>query len=261
MCCLSVCLSVGLSVANPAQLTADVEGREWVRSERPKPARPPSATPLSSAAAAAAPRSASSASSSAKVHNESYFARLGGANASRSADLPPSQGGKYSGFGSAPGPEAAAAAAVVGVPTLDEFSRDPVAALTKGFGFFTTQVAKSAKTVNEAVIQPTAQKIADADLARHVAVVGQKVSETGKYGFETINRFVDNAGGPTYSRVSQGGSRAGASDEHGDFWDAFGEPPVEREKHSALGTGAVKKSTVTGMAGGKKRDDWGDDDW
>lgn len=151
-----------------------------------------------------------------------------------------------------------------GVPTLDEFSRDPVGALTKGFGFFTTQVAKSAKTVNEAVIQPTAQKLAEADLAKHVAVVGQKVSETGKYGFETINRFVDNAGGPGYSRVSQGGAAGGrgGDDGHGDFWDSFGEPSGEKEKHSALGTGAVKKSTMTGMGGGsvdpKKKDDW---DW
>lgn len=159
----------------------------------------------------------------------------------------------------------------VGVPTLDEFSRDPVAALTKGFGFFTTQVAKSAKTVNEVVIQPTAQKIVEADLVKHVAVVGQKVSDTGKYGFETINRFVDNAGGPVYTRVSQtgggggAGARGGVEDEHGDFWDNFGEPPVEKEKHSALGTGAVKKSTMTGMGGGavggKKRDDWDDDNW
>lgn len=240
-------------------MTADVEGREWVRSERPKPARPTSATPLSSAAAAAT-RSASSASSSAKVQNESYFARLGGANASRSANLPPSQGGKYSGFGSTPAPDMGTGSSAAGVPTLDEFSRDPVAALTKGFGFFTTQVAKSAKTVNEAVILPTAQKIADADLAKHVAAAGQKVSDTGKYGFETLNRFVDNSGGPTYSRVSQTQTTR-AGDEHGDFWDAFGEPVAEKEKHSALGTGAVKKSSMTGMAGGKKRDDWGDDDW
>lgn len=157
-----------------------------------------------------------------------------------------------------------------GVPTLDDFSRDPVGALTKGFGFFTTQVAKSAKTVNEAVIQPTAQKLAEADIAKHVAVVGQKVSETGKYGFETINRFVDNAGGPGYSRVPQTGgagglgARRGLDDEHGDFWDNFGETSGEREKHSALGTGAVKKSTMTGMGGGqvagKKNDDW-DDNW
>lgn len=234
-----------------------------MRTERPKPARPTTATPLSSAAAAT--RSSSSASSTNKVQNESYFARLGGANATRSANIPPSQGGKYSGFGSTPAPDMAGASAV-GVPTLDEFSRDPVAALTKGFGFFTTQVAKSAKTVNEVVIQPTAQKIVEADLAKHVAVVGQKVSETGKYGFETINRFVDNAGGPTYSRVSQtggggAGGRGGIEDDHGDFWDNFGEASAEKEKHSALGTGAVKKSTMTGMAGGKKRDDWGDDDW
>lgn len=147
-----------------------------------------------------------------------------------------------------------------GAPTLDEFSRDPVAALTKGFGFFTTQVAKSAKTVNEAVIQPTAQKLAEADIAKHVAVVGQKVSETGKYGFETINRFVDNAGGPGYSRVNQTSAGARRDDERSDFWDNFGEPVVEKEKekHSALGTGAVKKGP---QGSGMKKDDWDDDNW
>lgn len=37
--------------------------------------------------------------------------------------------------------------------------RDPVAALTKGFGWFTNTVGKTAKTVNEGYIQPTALKV------------------------------------------------------------------------------------------------------
>src|ERR1700761_3787973 len=39
-----------------------------------------------------------------KAASESFFASLGAANAQRPEDLPPSQGGRYSGFGSSPSP-------------------------------------------------------------------------------------------------------------------------------------------------------------
>lgn len=42
---------------------------------------------------------------------------------------------------------------------MDEFQKDPVAALTKGFGWFTTTVGKGAKTVNDGWIQPNVQKV------------------------------------------------------------------------------------------------------
>lgn len=81
---------------------------------------------------------------------------MGADNASRPADLPPSQGGKYAGFGSA-GPEPPKAEQKL--PGLDDLQKDPMAALTKGFGWFTTTVGKTAKTVNEGYIQPTAQRV------------------------------------------------------------------------------------------------------
>ena len=88
--------------------------------------------------------------------DDKYFAGLGAANASRSADLPPSQGGKYAGFGSTPIENTKQDAKL---PGFDDLQRDPVAALTKGFGWFTTTVGKTAKTVNEGYIQPTAAKV------------------------------------------------------------------------------------------------------
>lgn len=96
-----------------------------------------------------------------KEQNEVYFARLGNENANRPADLLPSQGGKYGGFGSEPpaAPIAGRAADGGGIPGVDEFQKDPVAALTKGLGWFTTTVGKGAKTVNDGWIQPTAQKV------------------------------------------------------------------------------------------------------
>jgi len=236
------------------KLTADVEGREWVRADRPK--APTSAaskgqnnrstTSLSSARSG----SPASVNASSKERNEAYFSRLGSENANRSADLPPSQGGKYAGFGSTPAPDMSANNS--SAPGLDEFSRDPVGALTRGFGFFTTQVTKTAQTVNQAVIQPTAQKIAEADLTKHAAALGQKVTETGKYGVESLNRFVDNSGGPQYKPIARG------EPEYKDFWDSFGE-----EKNTPTSM-APKKPSATGtmaLKSGRKDDSWDDDNW
>ena len=97
-----------------------------------------------------------------KEQNESYFARMGAQNASRPDGLAPNQGGKYAGFGSAPMEPSSSkggASSNGSAPGMDEFQKDPVAALTKGFGWFTGQVGKGAKSVNDGWIQPTAQKV------------------------------------------------------------------------------------------------------
>ena len=96
-----------------------------------------------------------------KEMNEDFFARKGNENENRSADLPPSQGGKYAGFGSQPtGAQGERGAKGEGMmPGVDDFQKDPVAALTKGLGWFTTTVGKSAKSVNDGWIQPNVQKV------------------------------------------------------------------------------------------------------
>ena len=96
-----------------------------------------------------------------KTQNESFFARMGAENAQRPAELPPSQGGKYAGFGSEPagwkkdGGEGEEGAP----PALDEFQKDPVAALTKGFGWLGATVGKGAKTGYEGWVKPGVQKV------------------------------------------------------------------------------------------------------
>lgn len=156
------------------RLTAKVEGREYVPGPKKSTAsvgpKPTSNTPVAKrqgiSSSATPSRSSSPASSiggtgpsSRKAQNETYFAKLGNENASRSANLPPSQGGKYAGFGSEPPTTARKADAGEALPGVDEFQKDPMAALTKGFGWFTTTVGKGAKTVNDSYIQPTAQKV------------------------------------------------------------------------------------------------------
>lgn len=140
------------------RLSCKVEGREYVPGAK-KPASTSTAskpvsrtgTPLGGQAN----RDESSGQGKVKV-DDRYFAKLGADNASRPDDLPPSQGGKYAGFGNTPAPSQSNQGAA---PNFEELQKDPVAALTKGFGWFTSTVSKTAKNVNDGYIQPTASKV------------------------------------------------------------------------------------------------------
>lgn len=153
------------------RLSAKVEGREYVPGERKSTPAPAAAAKSSAAAAgsrsgtplsgtARASRSQSPAGSpagKAKV-DAKYFESLGAANAARPDGLPPSEGGKYAGFGNTPMPKKEE-----GLPKLEDLQKDPLAALTKGFGWFSSTVTRTATTVNKDFIQPTTKQV------RHVS--------------------------------------------------------------------------------------------
>ncbi|KAL0949237.1 hypothetical protein HGRIS_009315 [Hohenbuehelia grisea] len=108
-----------------------------------------------------------------KTANENYFASLGQANASRSTDLPPSQGGKYQGFGSTPTPppglqNPAFGLSSANVPTLGELQENPMAALSKGWSLFSAAVVGASRVVNENIIQPGVEKVTDPNLQASV---------------------------------------------------------------------------------------------
>lgn len=150
------------------RLTCKVEGKEYVPSEKkatpvpakkPTPARstPRSGTPLSGTASRSESPGQGSRGAGSKVKvDDTYFARLGADNAARPDNVPPSQGGKYSGFGSTPGP---AAQKQGSAPTFDEVQKDPMAAITKGFGWFTSTVSRTAKNVNDGYLQPASKQV------------------------------------------------------------------------------------------------------
>ncbi len=166
------------------RLSAKVEGREYVPGEKaaasasvsPAPGSGArgsgqrTGTPLSGAAGSSAAlggsRTASPGAGSGpgapggkiKVDVD-YFSRLGERNAARPDDLPPSQGGKYSGFGSSGASAPRQQRDEGALPGFDDIQKDPVAALSKGFGWFASTVTKTAKTVNEGFIQPTAKTV------------------------------------------------------------------------------------------------------
>ncbi|KAI9804465.1 MAG: hypothetical protein M1825_001364 [Sarcosagium campestre] len=291
------------------RLTAKAEGKDYVPAEKKKPAPATQSTSTSKPNSAAASRSATplgrkpgigsespatAAAASRKAANEAHFARLGQENASRPDGVAPNQGGKYTGFGSEP---AEPVRDTDGAPPgIDDFQKDPVAALTKGFGWFSAAVGKSAKTVNEGFIQPTAQKIAEADLAKQARIQAAQLGQNVKSGTlgaaDSFNRFVEgpsSSSPPTSSGARRAETAAGAP-EKADFWDSFGEAkqragpePEKQDFWDSFGgdgaavastttktTTATTKSTTTkpssiGTAamrkGDGKEDEWQDDKW
>ncbi|KAL8769370.1 MAG: hypothetical protein Q9209_004597 [Squamulea sp. 1 TL-2023] len=193
-----------------------------------------------------------------KEMNEDFFARKGNENELRRADLPPSQGGKYAGFGSDPmaGPGESvkrAEGGKEGMPGVDEFQKDPVAALTKGFGWFTTTVGKGAKSVNDGWIQPNVQKLADADLATQArltaAQVAQNIQAGSKNAAEQFNRFVEDSGSASNASHTTTRSKTAAEPEHKDFWDSFGSPVGDESGALKVGSKGGRGGINGGIAG------------
>ncbi|KAI4271287.1 MAG: hypothetical protein L6R38_006903 [Xanthoria sp. 2 TBL-2021] len=147
-----------------------------------------------------------------------------------------------------------------GIPGVDEFQKDPVAALTKGFGWFTTTVGKSAKSVNDGWIQPNVQKLAEADLTHTArltaAQVASNIQAGSKNAAEQFNRFVEDSQSSSHTTSHTGArskTRTAAEPEHKDFWDSFGSPVAEDESSGAgAGKGGMMSGKAAGNTGGRE---------
>ena len=275
------------------RLTAKVEGREYVpvpKEQKKEVDRGRTGvTPVASGRNTPIPGSAANAnamrspplnaqglaSPSQKTRNEAYFSRMGEANASRPDGVAPSQGGKYGGFGSAPPPPATSN----NMPTSDGFQRDPMAALTKGFGWLSSTVSKQAATVNQSIIQPGMKSIADGEFAAQARATamqtGSYIQQGAKGVGDSFNKFVD----PDQSTSGPIGGARGAPEKK-DFWDGFGQPPggPPKEKKSfwddfaaageaatqnkapkptGIGTSAMK-TNASGSGRKEEGDGWGE---
>ncbi|KAJ4315608.1 Zn finger-containing GTPase- Activating Protein for ARF [Neodidymelliopsis sp. IMI 364377] len=228
------------------------------------------------------PAIGTNAMSSQKTKNEAYFSRMGAENANRRDDVAPNQGGKYGGFGSEP--EAWKKDDEPGAPPeIADFQKDPVAALTKGFGWLGASVSKVGKTGYEGWVKPGMQKLAEADLAsqaqKTAGFMGQTIQTSAATAGTAFNRFVEGESSTNTRRGVEpakkdfwddfGAPAKGPSSDKQDFWDEFasaGESRTnassgmgQKPKPSGIGTSAMKKSGASGPAAGKKDDKW--EDW
>ena len=194
-------------------LTCEVEGKEFVPKDHSGKTLPnkdsvDSATAAASGGASAGAGAFSTSTTSGgtrgelnpehKVKNEAYFASLGAKNNTRPENLPPSQGGKYAGFGNTPQPTSSNSSgngtgSSLSNFTIDNFQKDPLGTFTKGWGLFSSSVAKSVQEVHTSVIQPGLNSLQQSEFGNEtkkaMAQFGQKMQETGKYGQETFQNF------------------------------------------------------------------------
>lgn len=222
------------------KLAAEVMGETWVRRDRPvvipKDEDPhPAATKPSSASTSANPsRSGTPSNLPSKSQNEQYFGKLGRENETRPDGLPPSQGGKYSGFGSGP---------VEKNPQQEQdIATEAISALSSGWGWFSKAVSSTVNSTTEQYIRPGMRQFAESDLGNNarsaVLQFGKKVHETSVYGAEQVSKFAQDL-----RQEPEGG-------KYGKLFDDVGTEPVVEP---AFGIEKPKeKSNLPGFAGGSK---------
>ncbi|KAG2228421.1 hypothetical protein INT48_004177 [Thamnidium elegans] len=108
-----------------------------------------------------------------KVRNEQYFSQLGNVNETRSEQLPPSQGGKFTGFGNPQFDDDYNSSRGNSNPVdLREIINDPRVAVEKGWSLL-SYVGKAAvelgRYANDNYVKPAAAQLADPNLRDNVS--------------------------------------------------------------------------------------------
>ena len=316
-----------LKTHHHSQIAAEVQGQEWSPSAPPAgfnqpTSRPSSAqgmrksrtsgrtntfsSPLRNDSASPAPTRSVTQSSTPlsdatyekKTANEQYFSNLGEINATRRNDLPPSQGGKYQGFGNTPAPSSSHPSygtSSANLPTLEELQTQPVAALSKGWSLLSAAVTAASKVVTEKAMDPVLHesvKSYAAQASKMAMDSGKAANEWGKreLGVDVADKVAgvaDKAKGALgmsshpgggYEPVSgPGGEYGGWHDENGtrlyadgdgdeDFFDAHGAggqfaSPMTPGTASSVATGQATPGSAAPLSQSKKTKEWDNDEW
>ncbi|CAG0891760.1 unnamed protein product [Cyprideis torosa] len=179
-----------------------------------------------------------------KSQTEDYFARKQQENASRPADLPPSQGGKYSGFGYTP--EAAPKRSQTmdfGTVKDEAFSSlaSSLSMLSMGAARFASKATENATRWGSAASQKiTELKVSEKLSDLGVDSVGQKISELGKRGVSGISGL--------WSTVGGGFESVGGTNNSAGFGSGSGES-------SSLLRGSQSAGNLEGMSYQHQQDD------
>jgi len=239
------------------------------------------------------PRGTPDLAANQKAANESYFTTLGKENESRPTDVPPSQGGRYTGFGNTPTPppsnHPSYGLSSSAAPTFNDLQQNPLGALSKGWSLFSAAVVGAGKAVSENVIQPGVERVTDpnfqasvkgymTEAQKRAAAVGGSANQWSKNQFgvdvaESVGGVVGNVKDKVMGGPQRNGYGAIALDndgelsglyQDGDEDDFFGEYDHGRQlsglsplQESSAKPVAAPSATTTAPT---KKSDW-DDDW
>ena len=116
----------------------------------------------------------------------SFLEKIGKQNSERPDNLPPSKGGKYSGFGNTPPIDNSDANKKGASVTLDKLQNDPLGTLTSGWNIFSKAINKTVADVQENVIKPHVEQYNNGELQeeamRAAQQFGSKLNETKQFG-------------------------------------------------------------------------------
>ncbi|KAI6003635.1 hypothetical protein EDD15DRAFT_2219125 [Pisolithus albus] len=283
------------------KLDCEVAGRPWSPSSRPAghttaPARPASAQnlrkpralsrnpvggpPSDNSVGISTQPSSDISCADQKAANEAYFAALGQANASRPVDLPPSQGGRYQGFGNTPSPSSQhpfLGLTSSAAPSLADFQEDPAAALSKGWSIFSTAVAGASRAFNETVIQPGVERVKDpnfqanirgyvSEAQRRAQLAGQSANEWSKtqLGVDVADH-VGGIVGSVRDKIGSGPTGLGydslATQNHVETSGSYHDDTDDFFREYSDATGSVSQASTQPSSThvSEKGDDW--DEW
>ncbi|CEP19321.1 hypothetical protein [Parasitella parasitica] len=214
-----------------------------------------------------------------KEKNEHYFAKLGQANESRDASLPPSQGGKYTGFGNpAFENQSHNSRASSGI---EDVLNDPMQAFTKGWSLLSMGMeelgkaaAQGARYANDNYVKPAQTQWNDPNFRSNVSGYVQNISE------KTRNLVNDSLNGPrrSNSHTSLKSNHSSFSHtSHGNANDDFFNTTISSLQQQPVPTSRsaspsrapppqsrtlLRETTVRKVAAvSSKKDDNSDDEW
>lgn len=210
-----------------------------------------------------------------KSQTEAFFSRIQEENASRPDCLPPSQGGRYSGFGNCPNPPPKSAST--------EFFDTAVSSLSSGWSMLSLGASKVAgKAVEYSAIasekateygQNISDKIRDGKLMEEISsqasVIGARVSEVSRRGWNEASRAWGSGGAGMGSLTgSSGGPHERSSLLLG---PGDGYQRLDNNSGTGVNTSDPDSSSGDGRDGDEKaegescsveaNDGWGDDTW
>lgn len=194
-----------------------------------------------SASASNPPSSPASASSSAvfgngmtvnevSSHRDKYFDSLQKQNANRSATLPPSQGGKYGGFGNTP---------YTPPSSGDDMLSEALSSLTAGWSVISQSASQLASTAAEKaseLSQVITEKVSDREfwgtINDSVRAISSKAVSATTDGLRTVTSMVDqrSSGRPTRSSDTTAAVRSASKSSESDWDQAWGEQPAPAAK-------------------------------
>ncbi|ESQ52395.1 hypothetical protein EUTSA_v10016645mg [Eutrema salsugineum] len=219
------------------------------------------------------------------ANKESFFAKRMAENESKPEGLPPSQGGKYVGFGSSPGP----------APRSNQQGGDVFSVMSEGFGRLSLVAASAANVVQSGTMEFTS-KVKEGGLDHTVsetvnvvasktteigqrtwgimkgvmAIASQKVEEFTKEETSSWNQQNKNEGNGYYqnktANPSLGGSHSSSSSSghqnnyrNSNSWDDWGEENNNTKKEAAQKV-STSNDDDGGWAGWDDDNDTKDDD-